>query len=110
MESRLVVDGDLFARLNVAQSEEEEMAAHALHKSVGLATVVDVMAAVSAPAAVDAAPPVDGANPQFPSRAGAPLRFGVGARVFAADLKPPRATGWSKQEDGERAASASATC
>ena len=92
MESRLVVDGDLFARLNVAQGEEEEMAAHALHKSVGLATVVDVMAAVSAPAAVDAAPPINGANPQFPPRACAPLRFGVADQLASVltNLAPAR--------------------
>ena len=52
MQSLFVVDGDFFARVNIAQGEEQYVAVQILHVGVRLATVIDVMRAVATAGAV----------------------------------------------------------
>ena len=64
MECLLVVDRNLFAGMNVAQREEQNVSVERPHVSIWLAAVVDVMRAVAAATAVYAKAPIDVADAQ----------------------------------------------
>ena len=64
MQSLFVIDGDFFAGMNISQSEEQDVAVQILHVGVRLATVIDVMRAVSVAAAVQAPTAIDVADAQ----------------------------------------------
>lgn len=62
MKGRFVVDGNFFARLDVAQSDKKDVAVGNFHKGVGLARMVNVMRAVPSPAAIEAPAIIDRAD------------------------------------------------
>jgi len=62
MQGLLVIDRDFFARMNVAESEEQHVAVHCPHERIGLAAMVDVMRAVTAVTAVQAEAAIDVTN------------------------------------------------
>ena len=76
MECRFIVDGDLLARFDIAQSNEEDVAVDNLHEGVGLAGVVDVMRPITAAAAVEAPAIIDCADAQS-FAAGSAICLGV---------------------------------
>lgn len=76
MQCCFVVDRDLFAGLDVAQGEEENVIANDLHEGVWNARVVDVMRAIPTAAAVKTPPTVDFADAQHLSMR-SPARFRV---------------------------------
>jgi len=79
-----IVDRDLFARLNVAQGEEQHVTMERFHVSVRRARVIDVVRAVAAATAVQAPTAINVTDAQF-GAAGTPLCFQIGnsfARVF----------------------------
>lgn len=59
VQSLFIIDGDFFARMNVPQSVEQHVAVQILHIGVRLATVIDVMRAVSVAPAVQAPAAID---------------------------------------------------
>ncbi len=77
MERRLVVDGDLVARLDVAECDKENMAVEYFHVAVGFAGMVYVMRAVPALAAVETPAIIDRADTES-APPGAAISFGVG--------------------------------
>ena len=76
MERRFVVDGDLFARFDVAQCDEEYVIVKDLHVGIGLAGVVDVVSAVAATAAIEAPAIIDCTDAQ-PAPVGPAIRLGL---------------------------------
>ena len=52
MQRAFIIDGDLFARADVAQREEQHMTANGFHVGIRLARVVYVVRAVATAAAV----------------------------------------------------------
>jgi len=67
MQRLLVVNGDLFTRLNVAAREEQHVTVDGFHVSVRLAAVVDVVSAVAATTAVKAPAAIDVTDSQLRS-------------------------------------------
>ena len=63
MERGFVVDRNLLARLNVAQSNKENVTVENLHKSIRFARMIDVMRSISPTAPIQAPTVIDGANP-----------------------------------------------
>ena len=91
MQCLFVIDRDLFARMDVAQGKEHDVAIDGADIGVGFAGVVDVMGAIPAATAVDAPNAIDVADAQLGSM-GAALNFAIGnslAGVFG-DLPPVR--------------------
>ncbi len=70
----LIIHSDFFAGLDVAECEEDYVAAHAHHEGVGLAGMVDVVCAVAAARAVEAPTLVNAADAQLATTR-APARF-----------------------------------
>ena len=64
MKRLLVVDRDLFAGLNVSQSEEQHVTVQRSHEGIWLAGVIDVVRAVAATRAVQTEVSVDVADAQ----------------------------------------------
>jgi len=62
MEGLLVIEGDFFARMNVAEREEQHVAVHRPHERIRLAAMVDVMRAVAAVTPVHAEAAIDVTN------------------------------------------------
>lgn len=62
MQGLFVIDGNFFAGVNVAQSEEQHVAVQVFHVGIGFATVIDVMGAVTAAAPVQAPTAIDVAD------------------------------------------------
>lgn len=77
MERRLVVDGDLLARLDVAECDKEDMTVEYFHIAIGFAGMVYVMRSVPALAAVETPPLIDSADTES-APPGAAVSFGVG--------------------------------
>ncbi len=73
----MVVDRDLFAGLDIAQSQEQNVAVQHFHVRVWFAGMIDVVRAVAAAAAIKAPALVDGADAQATASA-APIGFRVG--------------------------------
>ena len=91
MERLFVIDRDLFAWLDVAQSKEHHVSMDCAHIGVRLAGMVDVMRAVAAATAVDTPDAVNIADAQLGAM-GAALGFAIRnslTRVFG-DLLPVR--------------------
>ena len=76
MQRLLVIDCDLFARIDITQREEDHMAIDRAHIGIRFARVIDVMRAVPSAAAVDAPNAVNVADAQFSSM-GAALSFKI---------------------------------
>ena len=64
MQRRLIIDGDLFARLNVTQCNEKDVFVENFHERIGLTGMIDVMRAVSAATSVYAPTIVYCTNPK----------------------------------------------
>ena len=77
MKSLLVVNRDLFARLNISQGKKQDVAIKRPHITVRLARVVDVMSSVAAACAVQAPASIDIADAQNATVARALLRFKI---------------------------------
>src|SRR5215472_6830638 len=77
MERVLVVDRDLFARPDVAQSEKQNVTAGGSHEGIRRARVIDVVGAVSAATAVQTPAVIEPTDAQHLA-VRAPLRLGVG--------------------------------
>lgn len=77
MERRLVVEGDLLTRLDIAECNEEDMTVEYFHVAVGLAGMVYVMRSVAALAAVETPPIIDCADTES-APPGAAVSFGIG--------------------------------
>ena len=91
MQRLFIVHGDFFAGVDVAQSEEHDVAIDGADVGVGLTGMVDVMRTVTAATAVDAPGSVNIADAQLGS-VGAALSFAIRdslARIFG-DLAPVR--------------------
>ena len=91
MQRLFVVDGNLFTRMDIAQSKEQHMSMDCAHLGVGFARVIDVMRTVTTPTAVDAPDAVHVADTEFGSM-GAALCFPIRnafSGVFG-DLAPVR--------------------
>ena len=65
MKRGFVVDCDFLARLNVAQSDEQNVAVENLHEGAGFAAMIDVVRAISASAPIKTPAIVNCADPQF---------------------------------------------
>jgi hypothetical protein len=78
----LVIDRDLFAGLDVAQGDEEDMTVENLHEGVGLAGMIDVVGAVTITAAIETPAFVDGTDAQL-----APACPAVYSAIFRRPLK-----------------------
>jgi hypothetical protein len=76
VERRLVIEGDLFARLDIAESDEEDMSIKYFHVAVRFARMVDVVSAVSAFAPIQAPALINGTNAES-ATPGAAVRFCV---------------------------------
>ena len=76
MERLFVIDRDLFARMDVAQSKEHYVVVDGANIGVRLARMVDVVRAVAAATAVDAPGAVNIADAQLGSM-GAALSFKI---------------------------------
>ena len=59
MQRLLVIDRNLFARVDVAQSDEENVIVENLHECVGHARVIDVVGAVSAATSIQTPATID---------------------------------------------------
>ena len=59
VQSLFVINGDFFSGINVAQREEQDVAAQVLHIGVRLAAVIDVMRAIAAAGTVEAPTTID---------------------------------------------------
>ena len=97
MQRLFVIDRDLFARIDVAQSKEHHVAMDRAHISVRFAGMVDVMRTVAAATAVDAPVAVNIADAQLGSM-GTALSFAIRnalARVLGY-LAPVRKPGGRK--------------
>ena len=84
MQCLLVVDGNLFPRIDITQSKEQHVPMDCAHIRIRCTRVIDVMRAIASAAAVDAPNAVDVANAQL-SAMRAALRFAIRnalARVF----------------------------
>ena len=102
MQGLFVIDGNFFAGVNVAQSEEQYVAVQVFHVGVGFATVIDVMGAVTTAAPVQAPTAIEVADAQDSAVATALCSFEIRdalARVFG-DLFSAR------KKHGSKAASA----
>lgn len=77
VKSRLIVDGDLFTGLNIAQRKENELIVHSSCKCIRGARVIDVVGTIPAAASVQTPAVVNSANAKD-STSAASLRFGVG--------------------------------
>ena len=77
MKRLLVIDRDLFAGLDVSQSEEEYVTVQGSHEGIRLAGVVDVVRTVPAPRAVQTEATVDVANAQDLTITRAPAGFQI---------------------------------
>ena len=76
MQRLFIIDGNLFARRDIPQGEEEHMVVKSPHVSVRRAGVIDVVRAVPSAAAVDAEATVDVTDAQLGSMR-APLCFAI---------------------------------
>lgn len=76
MKRGFVVDCDFLARLNVAQSDEQNVAVENLHEGAGFAAMINVMRAITAAAAVKTPAIIDGADAQ-PAPTRPAISFGV---------------------------------
>ena len=76
MKRRLIVEGDLLARMNIAQGVKLYVPVENFHEAVGRARMIDVVRAVAATAAVKAPLRIDGADAQH-----APVRSTLRFRV-----------------------------
>ena len=63
MQRRLVIDRDFFARLDVAQRNEENVVVKNLHECVGQARVINVVRSVSAATSVKTPATIDFTDP-----------------------------------------------
>ena len=76
MQRRFVIDGDLFAGIDVSEREKQNVVVQNLHERIWTARVIDVVSAVSAATAVETPAVVDLTNPEhFSMRT--PSCFGV---------------------------------
>lgn len=76
MQRLLVIDRDLFAGFDVAQSEKQNVVVQDLHKRIRTARVIDIVRAVSTTAAVKTPTTIYLANTQHPAMRSS-ARFGV---------------------------------
>ena len=76
MKSRFVVNRDLFARLNITQGDEKNMAIKNLHVTIWLTGVVNVVRAVAPFAAIEAPAIIDRADAES-AATGSALGFAV---------------------------------
>lgn len=67
MQRRLVVDRNFLSRLNISQSNEEDVTVQNLHERVGRAGVINVVRPIPAAAPVKTPPFIDGADSQAAS-------------------------------------------
>ena len=77
MQGIAIVDRNLFARLNVTQGEEDQVAVKQSRVAVGRTRVVHVMSAVAAATTIETPLIVDAANSQD-ATGSSPFRFSVG--------------------------------
>ena len=77
MESRLVIECNFLARLDIAKGDKENMAIKDFHVAVWFAGVVYVVRAVAALAAVEAPAIINGANTESAS-SGTAISFRIG--------------------------------
>ncbi len=82
MERRLIVERDLFTRMNITQGYKENMTIEYLNIAIGFAGMVYVMSAVSAFAAVDAPMIIDCADTESASP-GTPISLRIGDSLAA---------------------------
>ena len=77
MKCLLVVDSDLFARLDISQSEKQHMTVQRSHVRIRLAGVIDVVRSVAATRAVETEAPIDVADAQDWTITCAPTGFEI---------------------------------
>lgn len=77
MQRFFVIDGDLFAGLNVAECIEQHVPVRVFHVGVRLAAMIDVMRAVAAAGAVQAPATVDVTDAQDAPVTAAPRGFEI---------------------------------
>ena len=58
----MVIDSDLFARLNIAKRQDKNMTLHRLHVTIRLAGVINIMSAVAASASIQTPAFIDAAD------------------------------------------------
>ncbi len=77
MKRAFVVDCDFLARLNVTQSDEQDVAVENLHEGAWFAGMINIVRAITAAAAIKTPAIIDGADAQ-PAAPRPAISLGVG--------------------------------